>query len=349
RDLVTHVGGWEGDLFVDTGQGDDAVARIVAEMRTLEQQAPAGAYYSYNNAGFYAAARILEVASGKTYEDLLEDELLEPLGLGQCFIRPADVMTHRFVVGHLNLPAGIEVGRPWPIARAAHAVGGLTCSVRDLLAYARFHLGNGRTRTGRTVLSAEAILAMREPIYAKQGMDDQHMALTWHLEDRGGIRRVGHGGATLGQQAQLTLVPERGFAVAVLTNSGRGGTLNRDVIKAALREFLQVEDRDPEPMAGVTAEALAEYAGLYSRPFAEATVTVKDGRLQVAGRQKQGFPTRETPIPPPAPAVAVALYAKDRVIGVEGPAKGLRGEFLRDASGRVAYFRWGGRIAKRVP
>src|SRR4051794_34438423 len=30
--LLTHMGGWEGDLFIDTGEGDDALSRAVAEM-----------------------------------------------------------------------------------------------------------------------------------------------------------------------------------------------------------------------------------------------------------------------------------------------------------------------------
>lgn len=81
RDLVTHVGGWEGDLFDDTGNGDDALARIVREMNELEQQAPLGSAYSYNNAGFYAAARIIEVVTGKPYETTLEEQLLRPLQL----------------------------------------------------------------------------------------------------------------------------------------------------------------------------------------------------------------------------------------------------------------------------
>ena len=48
RHLLTHMGGWLGDFFRETGSGDDALARYVAEMAGLPQVVPAGAVWSYN-------------------------------------------------------------------------------------------------------------------------------------------------------------------------------------------------------------------------------------------------------------------------------------------------------------
>ena len=52
RHLITHMSGWVGDYFSDTGDGDDALARYVAEMADLDQVVPIGTVWSYNNAGF---------------------------------------------------------------------------------------------------------------------------------------------------------------------------------------------------------------------------------------------------------------------------------------------------------
>ena len=54
RHLMTHTGGWEGDYFLDTGDGDDALERYVAAMAELPQLTPLGTQWSYNNAAFYA-------------------------------------------------------------------------------------------------------------------------------------------------------------------------------------------------------------------------------------------------------------------------------------------------------
>ncbi len=57
--LLTHMGGWEGDLFINTGEGDDALSSAVAQMATLDQIAPINMAFSYNNVGFYVAGRLI--------------------------------------------------------------------------------------------------------------------------------------------------------------------------------------------------------------------------------------------------------------------------------------------------
>lgn len=42
RTLLTHMGGWEGDLFENPGDGDDALARMVERMAALEQKSSSG-------------------------------------------------------------------------------------------------------------------------------------------------------------------------------------------------------------------------------------------------------------------------------------------------------------------
>jgi hypothetical protein len=68
--LLNHTAGWEGDLNVDTGEGDDALASFVACMAELEQVTRPGAAVSYNNAsltggrgGSCAAKRAFGTAS----------------------------------------------------------------------------------------------------------------------------------------------------------------------------------------------------------------------------------------------------------------------------------------------
>ena len=68
RHLLTHTAGWYGDLFVDTGSGDDAGARYVDEiMLGLPQLSPLGGLFSYNNACFFVLGQIIEAATGGTY------------------------------------------------------------------------------------------------------------------------------------------------------------------------------------------------------------------------------------------------------------------------------------------
>src|SRR5439155_8237614 len=71
RHLVTHTGGWDGDVSigVDQGWGDDALAGAVALLEESEQQAPLGEIWAYNNSGFQTSGRIIEVITGKPFEE----------------------------------------------------------------------------------------------------------------------------------------------------------------------------------------------------------------------------------------------------------------------------------------
>jgi CubicO group peptidase (beta-lactamase class C family) len=101
RHLLTHVGGWVGDVFEDTGGGDDALEKIVERLADAPQLTPLGEVFSYNNSAFYLAGRVVEVLSGKTFEAAAREFVLDPLGMDESFFFPAEVMTRRFAVGHL--------------------------------------------------------------------------------------------------------------------------------------------------------------------------------------------------------------------------------------------------------
>ena len=337
RHLLTHMGGWVGDYFDDTGTGRDALPVIVDRMSTLEQLAPIGTVYSYNNSAFYVAGLLIETVTGKSYEEVLEDMIFEPLELTGCEITPGDVMTRRFAVGHRASSDGVEVLSPWYLARAAFPAGGLACDVKAMLRYARVQLGDGSP-----ILEPDTLKAMHATQFEKVGTDDE-MAITWHVTEVDGNRILSHGGGTLGQISLLQLVPEHDFAIAIVTNAGAGGLITRDVSRWAMKEYLGVDITDPEPMA-TQPDDLSSYAGTYSRPFSDVEVSVHGDVLVLVRTAKQGFPTRESPIPPPAPPAQFQFYAKDRLVRIDGPLKGTRAEFIRADDGSLRWLRFGGRI-----
>jgi CubicO group peptidase (beta-lactamase class C family) len=344
RHLLTHMGGWEGDYFHDTGAGDDALARYVADMAGLKQIAPLGSVWSYNNAAFSVAGRIIEVVTGKTYEAALKESVLHPLGLEHSFLDPGDLITHRFVVGHHVGDEGAQVARPWPLPRSAYPAGGLTCDVRDLLRYARFHLGDGRAEGETRLLAAETLAAMHAPQVTVWGKEA--WGLSWSVDDSCGTRLVSHGGGTNGQSTLLLLVPDHDFAIAILTNANRGGTVIHKLSQWALKQYLGLEMPDPAPLEA-SVEDLAAYVGLYSRPTADIELGILGGRLIAQLIFKGHFPTEDSPSPPPLPPTALGLCEKDRLLVLDGEAKGERADILRKPDGSIGWLRSGGRIHAR--
>ena len=158
--LLNHTAGWSGDVFDNTGDGDDALARYVEAMAGVEQVTPLGSTVSYNNASLSIAGRIIEKVTGKTFEQAIRELLFEPLGLDHCYFFPNEIMTRRFVAGHNQHADGsITVARPWAMARCGNPAGGISSNAGDLIAWARFHLGDGRTTDGTRGAPREAAQA----------------------------------------------------------------------------------------------------------------------------------------------------------------------------------------------
>lgn len=138
-DTLTHQGGFQGDLFEDTGDGDDALAKVLDKLAEAPQVVPLRGHWSYNNAGFYIAGRIIEVVTGMTWEAAVTELVLKPLGMDHTFFFPNMIMTHRFVAGHNKIGDEMVVQRPWQMVRSAGPAGS-TCSstVSDMARYAHY-------------------------------------------------------------------------------------------------------------------------------------------------------------------------------------------------------------------
>ena len=358
RHLFIHTAGWIGDYFEDTGNGDDGLARYVANMAMLPQQAPLGEIWSYNNAAFSLAGRVIEVVTGQPYEAAMQERLFDPLGMEMTFLHPSDVMTHRFVVGHkpdapvsdtakdtVDETVGMAVAKPWPLARSANPAGGVVSTIRDMLCYAQFHMVGGRSSTGEELLTPESAAEMQR-IQAEAGTMASHVGISWMLNDVDGVRTVGHGGATNGQIAQLLLVPERAFAFIILTNASRGREVTRDLTAWVLASALQLRPEKPKPVA-LSPDAITEYIGHYSAQLSDIEVSTVDRNLQLQIIPTGGFPDKDTPADPPPPPITGALFAQDRLIITAGASRDSLGEFIRDDNGVIAWLRFGGRIHKR--
>src|SRR6185436_8392196 len=81
RQMLCHTSGFEGDIFTDTGPGDDCVEKYVATLGEVGQLFPPGERFSYNNAAFCVLGRLVEVVRGKIFDACVRDHLFTPLGL----------------------------------------------------------------------------------------------------------------------------------------------------------------------------------------------------------------------------------------------------------------------------
>src|SRR5436190_17219973 len=139
--LLTHTSGWEGQVSAPE-RGEDTLKNFVGTLDRLMQLAPPGAAWSYNNAGFTVAGRVIEAVTGTSINAAIRELVFKPLGLAHAGTTAADFIANRFAIGHLNRGDGLpELQRPFSPSTSVSAGGGGVC-LADRLTYARFNLGH---------------------------------------------------------------------------------------------------------------------------------------------------------------------------------------------------------------
>ena len=166
------------------------------------------------------------------------------------------------------------------------------------------------------------------------------------------VRTVGHGGSGNGQFADLLIVPERDFAVVTMSNAGPDGIpCNQAVLRWALKTYLGVTDRDPEPLPYDEARA-REIVGSYENDAMTFTVARDGAGLRLEAVIKPEIrAAADTELPADYDPLDFGLLPgdADEYIVTSGALKGQRGFFTRDAGRAVVGVDLAGRLFNRVP
>jgi CubicO group peptidase (beta-lactamase class C family) len=350
RQLLSHQSGLFGDYLDDFGMGDDALARCVASFHTIRQLTAPGELWAYCNSGFMLAGRVVEVVTGQPFEAAMRERIFAPLGLARSFFFAHEAIVYPTAVGHsLKTPGGDEheARRKYLLPRNVAPAGGIISDAGDLLTFAAFSMGDGSWH-GRRVLRPAALAAMqtpqvRAPSYLAAGFGEW-CGLNWAIRFINGVKIVEHGGSISGFQAKLKLVPARRFAIAVLTNSGRGGVLGDRVAAWALDHFLDLRAPGPETIS-LPDNALARFAGRYYAQDEEVTLTVEEGRLCRVVKETAPISRREQTSPP---NLLEPLSEREFVVVTQDENEGARIDFIEGNGGTIRFLRMDGRLYDRV-
>ena len=176
------------------------------------------AAYRYSNAGIGLLSYLVATATGKSWEDQVNSEILQPLGMADTTLRPTPEQQERLAQGHNR--AGQDAQR-WPVY-AWYAAGGLRSTAQDMISFGEANLGHNEVN-GKPVAS-ELIAAMRlaqKPIYTiPNGANKQAMA--W-VNNMGGGNPNLHpvivkNGGTAGFGTVIAINPTKDAAIFIGVN-----------------------------------------------------------------------------------------------------------------------------------
>ncbi len=353
RQCLNHSAGWVGDDERDFGRGDDALARYITSMRELPQLTAPGAQFAYNNTALDTAGRIIEVVTNQTYEEAVRVLLLDPLELNRTRYF-TDELAGCPIAGCHSVVDDRAVFSPelWYLPRNGHPDGGLISTAREQLHYARFHMGDGRAADGTPLLTPASLQAMR----ANPGPGGTLVAELDGFGVSFGLRRTAegvrvamHGGSWAGQYSGFFFVPERDFAMTMLTNSDGGSKLRMELFYDdwALQRFAGLHNPPAEPIH-VPAARLVEYEGSYRNRGIDRAGNWDETVLTI--QQDDGALRGELALGGAVSEIGLTFYRDEYVLVEQDdstPPGSYRANFVRDADGRVAFLSYGGRLYAR--
>ena len=310
--LLLHRGGWEGDFYDDFGVGDTALESYVRALAGVPQVAPLDYAFSYSNSGFGLLGHALSRHLKLAFEDAVDALVCRPLGLRSS-----------------GYPA---VGRQTSeLFRSAYPGGGFRTNMDDLLTLARHHLVDAPEWLSRPLTDAGQLAGQ--------------MAPGWMVDSFTGTPVLRLGGTVAGEAGLLALVPRLGIAFAALgTDLGYLGV--------ALGRFLRVRlglvQEHPGP-CDLPPSPLVPFTGEFVTALDSYTLYEDAGGLMMVRNPRGGYPRSHSPGGPSREPCRLDFLGDDVVRVGSGPDEGQRGDFVRDGSGRVAWFRWEGRLSRRRP
>jgi len=267
--------------------------------------------FEYNNSGYVLIGRMIELRTGKSWEEFLAERIFRPLGMTSTAVNDASEIVPGRVPGYSRTREGWQNIRPLLHPSQLYAAGALRSSLDDL---ARFH----RALAGGQILSPEALVEMRKPGTLVDGRRTGYGA-GWAVSQLRGHTQLEHGGASYGYYCAVVSLPETDTWGAVVTNRYGFADRARELLAQAVQLAAGWPER--ETPAKLAPEALARFAGDYLQEDDRKRtmrITVEGDHLRVARADK-----------PPAPA-----YPRSSELFF-GPGEGEELDVERDAEGGV--------------
>ena len=335
RELMTHTAGFaetfKGTFLTSPDQLTDLGTYLKAHVPP--RIFPPGAVVAYSNYGATLAGYIVQRVSGMPYDDYVQRNIFDPLGMRHSTLRQP-------------LPAGLtlsraysqasEPPRPFEYIEIAPA-GASSTTASDMAKFMLAQLQNGGLGSAR-ILSPATVALMHSPQWRPapglNGFD-----LGFYQENRNGQTIIGHAGDTNWFHSDLHLIPSAGVGFYVAFNSAGADGAAENVRVDLFRAFLDRYFPSTPP-----AEATA--------PTAKADAKLVAGSYEATRRENSAFPLvfllSQAQVTANADGTIAFSLLKNaagivktwREVGplryreVGGPAHLV---FVRDAKGRIAY------------
>jgi CubicO group peptidase (beta-lactamase class C family) len=265
RHIMTHTPGFEEDgrdLFTEDSTRMIPMGRWLATHMPARVRPP-GTYSSYSNYATALAGYVVQRVSGLSFDDYVEQRILQPLGMTQTTTRqPLPARFRADMSGGYSWGDGQYKSHKYEIVNGAAPAGSIASSATDMARFMLAHLGGGAL-DGRRILAESTTARMHARAF---GHDPRlpGFALGFYEKSSHGLHIIGHGGDTRWFHSDLALVPSERLGVFVSYNTSTGGELSfGPFVTEFLDHYYPTEPAPPATLSAAAAEQARRAAGEY--------------------------------------------------------------------------------------
>ena len=222
RQMLNHSSGIPDvdDYEWDKPQYDEGAAeRFVRSLETWGLDFEPGSEYSYSNTAFDIMADVIAKVSGESFEDYMQKNILEPVGMvNSTFFKPEvdeTLATTPHVLGD-DLKRGVSSIYPYNRRQAPSST--LHSNVEDMLLWAQVNLNKGEINGNRIYSEASYELLTQANVNM---YDEVNSCLSWVESKMHGVIKYSHSGGDTGYSTYFAFIPDKQAAIVLLVNGDR--------------------------------------------------------------------------------------------------------------------------------
>lgn len=274
------VTGGQADLTWYVSKND-----LLSSLDQIELEHQPGIYSHYSNLGIQLLGIALERASGQSFVDHVESQILKPLGMENSGFMLDEEKRSLIAVGHVcSSPQSPFIATPlWEPGCAIYS-GGLNATAEDMARFVSLQFQTGPANKEQ-ILSTGCLRRMRTPNSIRHPGRYTSYGVGWAVVQIEGYDAIEHNGALLGHSAHVSAIPDLGLGIVILSNS-RNVLFSPDACKNLAREIYaelvnEMKSAREEKVFDPSSLNLDRYTGKYELPggFAEMEIIHKGDKL----------------------------------------------------------------------
>jgi D-alanyl-D-alanine dipeptidase len=229
----------------------------------------------YSNAAIATVGYVLEVVQGRPFEEILDEEVLAPLGMDRSAFAPRPELASDLaraemwtVDGRTSAAPGFQLGMA--------PAGSMYATVTDLGRFMSALFAGGQGERGR-VLQPETLQEMWTPQFVPSPVTTG-FGIGFQVGELEGHRAIGHGGAIYGFATALAALPDLGLGVVVVASKDIANAVTDRLADSALRLMLAAREGRELPVIPTTGPVSPGLVERLPGHYGEGTARVEVAR-----------------------------------------------------------------------